>query len=62
MPAATNPRSEIPDKGETEAAKQRALLPMLEAIRLLDEAKHPYAAAHLQHAIDVLRRTQPAQH
>jgi precorrin-6x reductase len=62
MSAGTHPRSEIPDPLDAEDARQRALLHMLEAIKLLDDAKHPYAAAHLQHAIDVLRKKPPHQH
>lgn len=62
MPASTHQRSEVQDQLEAEAARQRALLHMLEALKLLDEAKHPYAAAHLQHAIDVLRKPPRAQH
>lgn len=47
-------------------ARERALELMSEALDLLDEAGRPLAAAHLAHAIDVLRsegdsRRVPAQ-
>lgn len=62
MPTGTHSRAEPPPLIDAETAQQRALLHMLEAIALLDEAKQAHAAAHLQHAIDVLRKKYPQQH
>jgi hypothetical protein len=59
MPAGTQPCANAPYPPDAEAAHQRALLHMLDALKLLDDAKQTYAAAHLQNAIDVLLKELP---
>lgn len=54
---------EMPGAPAPVAYRGRALKLMQEAVKLIDEAeRHSLAAAHLQHAIDVLHEEPPQQH
>jgi hypothetical protein len=47
------------DTVEFESLMHLALMHIIEAIALLDQAGQPYAAAHLQHAMDIVRDILP---
>jgi hypothetical protein len=60
MSQAPQPQREMPDVSDPEAYRKQAFVHMQAAIKFLDQADgHSYAAAHLQHAIDLLLKELP---
>ena len=47
------------DTAQSESLMHLSIMHIIEAIDLLDQAGQPYAAAHLQRAMDILRDILP---